>query len=46
VTVPLTAKARARLKGATVVHASLRVAVRGAKRESTGKPVTKAIILR
>jgi hypothetical protein len=45
VTVPLTAKAKARLKGAKSVHLLLRVAVRGAKGATTGKPVTKAITL-
>lgn len=46
VTVPLSAKARTRLKGAKAVHAILRVAVRGKKGATTGKPVTKTITLR
>ncbi|HWH94344.1 MAG TPA: hypothetical protein VNT03_10825 [Baekduia sp.] len=46
VTVPLTDKARARLKGARTVHVLLRVAVRGAKGQTSGRPVTKRITLK
>src|SRR3954452_7778920 len=46
VTVPLSDKARSRLRDAKVLHVLLRVAVRGAKGQTSGRPVTKAITLK